>query len=152
MIRMMAAAAAMAAGLAGSALAADSPGAGGGITMLSVKIAVADFAKATAFYTKYFGMKQGTLYNPAEQGLDWANGSHGTNLILVHDPSGKIQLTPGTTWIMLKVPDAKKIAKAMTDDGVAGVEAPIEMAQYHTVIVMARDLDGNRIEMLQVGP
>ena len=147
MLRTIVTAAALAAGLTGQALAADPA-----ISMMSVKIAVADFAKATAFYTKYFGMKQGALYNPAEQGLDWADGSHGTNLILVHDSSGKIQLTPGTAWIMLKVPDAKKIAKALTDAGVPGVEAPVEMPQYHTVIVMARDLDGNRIEILQVGP
>ena len=135
---------------AGTAVAADM--AKPAITMVSVKIGVADFAKSTDFYTKYFGMKKGALYNPAEQGLDWADGSQNTNLILVHDSSGKLKLTPGMAWLMFKVPDAKKIAKALTDAGFQGVEQPIEMPQYKTVVIMARDPDGNQIEMLQVGP
>src|SRR5271168_4706637 len=112
--------------LGGAAYAADSAPQPNAITMMSVKIGVTDFAKSTDFYTKYFGMKKGALYNPAEQALDWADGSKQTNLILVHDPSGKLKLAPGGAWIMLKVPDARKIAKALTDAGVPGVEKPIE--------------------------
>lgn len=123
-----------------------------GIAMMSVKIGVADFARSTDFYTKYFGMKKGALYNPAEQALDWADGSQGANLILVHDPSGKLKLTPGAAWLMFKVPDAKKIAKSLTDAGFQGVEKPVEMPQYQTTVIMVRDPDGNQIEMLQVGP
>lgn len=121
------------------------------ISMMSVKIAVADFAKSTDFYVNYFGMKAGARYNEAEQGLDWPSGQ-GTNLVLVHDPSGHMKLTPGTAWLMFKVPDAKKIAKQLTDAGFAGVEKPIEIAEYQTTVIMARDPDGNQIEMLQVGP
>ena len=146
------AATAIAACLAGPASAADSMPATAATTMMSVKIAVADFAKSTDFYTKYFGMKKGALYNPAEQSLDWPDGRQDTNLILVHDPSGHLKLTPGTAWLMFKVPDAKKIAKALTDAGFPGVEKPTELPQYQTVVIMARDPDGNQIEMLQVGP
>jgi predicted enzyme related to lactoylglutathione lyase len=53
---------------------------------------------------------------------------------------------------MFKVPDARKIAKALTDAGFTGVGKPTEMPQYQTVVIMVRDPDGNQIEMLQVGP
>ena len=132
-----------------AAMAADAPA----VSLMSVKIGVSDFKKSTDFYVKYFGMKQGMKYNEAEQGLDWPTAGQGSNVILVHDPSGKIiKLDPGGGWLMLKVGDAKKIAKEMTDDGIKGVGAPIEIAQYQTVVVTAHDPDGNTVEMLQVGP
>ena len=132
-----------------AANAADTPA----VSMMSVKVGVTDFQKSTDFYVKYFGMKQGMKFNAAEQGLDWPTPGQGSNLILVNDPTGKtIKLAPGGGWIMLKVPDAKKIAKAMTDAGVKGVDAPIEMAQYQTVVVTAHDPVGNTVEMLQIGP
>lgn len=136
----------------GSASAADAPMAQ--TSIMSVKIAVADFQKSTDFYVKYFGMKQGARYNEAEQGVDWPAPGQGANLILVHDPSGKLKLTPGTAWIMFKVPDARKTAKALTDAGFAGVSTPTELNfnARRTVVVMARDPDGNQVEMLQVGP
>jgi catechol 2,3-dioxygenase-like lactoylglutathione lyase family enzyme len=137
--------------MTGSASAADAPVPQASI--MSVKIAVADFQKSTDFYVRYFGMKQGARYNEAEQGVDWPAPGEGSNLILVHDPSGKLKLTPGTAWIMFKVPDARKTAKALTDAGFAGVSTPVELDfnAHRTVVVMARDPDGNQIEMLQVG-
>ncbi|MDB5393422.1 MAG: Glyoxalase/Bleomycin resistance protein/Dioxygenase superfamily [Rhodospirillales bacterium] len=150
MIRMMAAGAVALMGIVGSAAAADAPAPQA--SLMTVKIAVADFQKSTDFYVKYFGMKQGAKYNEAEQGVDWPTPGQGSNLILVNDPTGKLKLTPGTAWIMFKVPDAKKMAKAMVDAGFKGVEAPIEMKEYQTIVVNARDPDGNQIEMLQVGP
>ena len=149
MIRVMMASAIALMGTISAASAADAPP----VSMMSVKIGVSDFQKSTDFYVKYFGMKQGMKFNAAEQGLDWPMPGQGSNLILVNDPTGKIiKLAPGGGWVMLKVPDAKKIAKEMTDAGVKGVDAPIEIAQYQTVVVTAHDPDGNTVEMLQVGP
>ena len=136
--------------VAGGAAQADPPSAQA--SLMSVKLGVSDFQKSTDFYVKYFGMKAGAKYNEAEQGVDWPTASQGSILILVHDPSGKLKLTPGGGWVMFKVPDAKKTAKAMIDAGIKGVEAPIEIAAYHTIVVNARDPDGNVVEMLQVGP
>jgi catechol 2,3-dioxygenase-like lactoylglutathione lyase family enzyme len=122
-------------------------------SIMSVKIAVADFQKATDFYVKFFGMKEGARYNEAEQGVDWPTPGEGSDLILVHDPSGKLKLTPGTAWIVFQVPDARKTAKALTDGGVAGVTTPVEVKfkGHKTIVVLARDPDGNQIEMLQIG-
>jgi catechol 2,3-dioxygenase-like lactoylglutathione lyase family enzyme len=150
MIRLMMVGAIALMAISRQAMAADAPPALA--SMMSVKIGVTDFQKSTDFYVKYFGMKAGAKYNEAEQGVDWPTGAQGSNLILVHDPSGKLKLTPGEGWIMFKVPDAKKTAKAMIDAGIKGVETPIEMAAYHTIVVNARDPDGNVVEMLQVGP
>jgi predicted enzyme related to lactoylglutathione lyase len=150
MLRTLIGTALAVAGLAGAARAADQAPASA--SLMSVKIGVSDFRKATDFYVKYFGMKEGAKYNPAEQAVDWPSPAQGANLILVNDPSGHIKLTPGTAWLMFKVPDAKKTAKAMVDAGFKGVEAPIEMKQFQTIVIMARDPDGNQIEMLQVGP
>jgi catechol 2,3-dioxygenase-like lactoylglutathione lyase family enzyme len=149
MIRTLAAGALALMAVSGAAMSADAPPA----LLMSVKIGVSDFKKSTDFYVKYFGMKEGQHYNPAEKGLDWPTAGQGSNVVLVHDPSGKIiKLDPGGGWLMLKVGDAKKIAKQMTDDGIKGVGAPIEIAQYQTVVVTAHDPDGNTVEMLQVGP
>jgi catechol 2,3-dioxygenase-like lactoylglutathione lyase family enzyme len=122
-------------------------------SIMSVKIAVADFQKSTDFYVKYFGMKPGARYTETEQGVDWPAPGEGANLILVHDPAGKVTLTPGTAWIVFKVPDAGKTAKALTDAGFAGVSKPVEInfQGHSTVVVVTRDPDGNQIEMLQVG-
>ncbi len=122
-------------------------------SIMSVKIAVADFRKSTDFYVRYLGMKQGTLYNETEQGVDWPAPGQGSNLILVHDPSETVKLTPGTAWIVFKVPDARKTAKDMTNAGVEGVSKPMEtdFQGHRAVVVVARDPDGNQIEMLQVG-
>jgi len=136
-------------GLMGAAAADPAPAVA---SLMSVKIAVADFQKSTDFYVKFLGMKQGAKYNPAEQGLDWPTPGQGSNIILVNDPSGKIKLTPGTAWLMFKVPDAKKTAKALVDAGFKGVEPAIEIKQFQSIVVNARDPDGNQIEMLQVGP
>ncbi len=152
MFRVFSGVLAMSACLAGAAFAADMAPEPATASMMSVKIAVADFAKSTDFYVKYFGMKQGPRYNPAEQGLDWPSPSQGSSLVLVNDPTGHNKLTPGTAWIMFEVPDARKTAKAIADAGFKGVEPPIEIKQYQTVVINVRDPDGNQIEMLQVGP
>jgi predicted enzyme related to lactoylglutathione lyase len=138
---------ALAAALSGPALADPAPPA---YSLMSMKISVSDFARSTAFYTKYFGMKEGALYNPAEKALDWPEPGQGSNIIMVHDETGKLK-GPPTSWLMFKVPDAKKIAAELTEAGFKGVEPPQETPQYKTVIVMARDPDGNTIEMMQIG-
>ncbi len=151
MLRPMAATASMAfMMMARLASAAEMPPAQS--SLMSVKIGVADFQRAIDFYVTYFGMKPGPKYNDGEWGLDWPTAGQGSNLVLVRDPSGKMKPKPGEGWLMFKVPDARKTAKAMTDAGIAGVEPPQEIKQYQTVVVNAHDPDGNAVEMLQVGP
>jgi catechol 2,3-dioxygenase-like lactoylglutathione lyase family enzyme len=143
---MMAGALALTA-LAVTAQAADAPAS----SLMTVKIGVKDFQKSTDFYVKFLGMKAGAQYNPAEKALDWGRPGQGSNIILVSDPTGKIKLAPGGGWLLFKVPDAKKIGKAMATAGFK-VDDAVEMKVMHSVVVNAYDPDGNDVELLQIGP
>jgi catechol 2,3-dioxygenase-like lactoylglutathione lyase family enzyme len=120
-------------------------------SLMTVKIGVTDFKKATNFYVKFLGMKEGAQYNPAEKAVDWQTPGHGCNIILVHDPEGKLKLTPGEAWLLFKVPDAKKIGKAIAAGGFK-VDEPVEIKAMNSTVVTAYDPDGNVVELLQVGP
>lgn len=133
--------------LAGGARAADAPTA----SLMTVKIGVTDFKKSTDFYVRFLGMKEGAQYNPAEKAVDWPTPGQGSNIILVHDPDGKLKLTPGGGWLLFKVPDARKTGKAIADAGFK-VEPVMEIKEMHSTVVTARDPDGNVVELLQVGP
>jgi catechol 2,3-dioxygenase-like lactoylglutathione lyase family enzyme len=133
--------------LAGTAQAADAPMA----SLMTVKIGVKDFQKSTDFYVKFLGMKAGAQYNPAEKALDWGTPGQGSNIILVSDPTGKIKLAAGGGWLLFKVPDARKIGKAMAAAGFK-VDDAVEMKEMHSVVVNAFDPDGNDVELLQIGP
>jgi catechol 2,3-dioxygenase-like lactoylglutathione lyase family enzyme len=133
--------------LAGAAQAADAPVS----SLMTVKIGVKDFQKSTDFYVKFLGMNAGAQYNPAEKALDWGMPGQGSNIILVSDPTGKIKLAPGGGWLLFKVPDAKKIGKAMAAAGFK-VDEAVEMKEMHSTVVNAYDPDGNDVELLQIGP
>jgi catechol 2,3-dioxygenase-like lactoylglutathione lyase family enzyme len=133
--------------LAGMARAADAPMS----SLMSVKIGVTDFQKSTDFYVKFLGMKAGAQYNPAEKAVDWPRPGQGSNLILVSDLTGKIKLAPGGGWLLFKVPDARKIGKAIAAAGYK-VDEAIEMKEMHSTVVTAWDPDGNTVELLQIGP
>jgi catechol 2,3-dioxygenase-like lactoylglutathione lyase family enzyme len=133
--------------LAGTAQAADAPVS----SLMTVKIGVKDFQKSTDFYVKFLGMKAGAQYNPAEKALDWGMPGQGSNIILVNDPTGKIKLAPGGGWLLFKVPDAKKIGKAIAAAGFK-VDEAVEMKEMHSTVVNAYDPDGNDVELLQIGP
>ena len=120
-------------------------------SLMSVKISVSDFRRSTDFYARYFGMKEGAQYNPAEKALDWPGPGQGSTIIMVHDEAGKLK-GPASSWLMFRVPDAKRIAAELTAAGYKDVEPAQEIKEYDTVVVMARDPDGNQIEMMQVGP
>ena len=134
--------------LTGTGQAADAPMA----SLMTVKIGVTDFKKSTDFYVKYLGMKEGAQYNAAEKAVDWPTPGQGSNIILVNDPEGKIaKLAPGGGWLLFKVPDAKKMGKAIADAGFK-VEPVVEIKEMHSTVVTARDPDGNVVELLQIGP
>jgi len=133
--------------LAGVAKAADAPMS----SLMTVKIGVTDFKKSTDYYVKYLGMKEGAQYNPAEKAVDWQTPGQGSNIILVHDVTNKIKLAPGGGWLLFKVPDAKKIGKAIAAGGYK-VDEPIEIKEMHSTVVTAYDPDGNTVELLQIGP
>jgi catechol 2,3-dioxygenase-like lactoylglutathione lyase family enzyme len=120
-----------------------------GYSMIGVKIAVKDFQKAIDFYTK-LGMKEGPRHNAAEQELRWDNPSQGSIIILVHDETGRINLTAGAATLMMQVPDVAATAKKLKDSGYPDVGVPKDTKVY--TVLMIKDPDGNQIEMLGPPP
>jgi predicted lactoylglutathione lyase len=120
-----------------------------GYSMIGIKIAVKDFQKAIDFYTK-LGMKEGPRHNPAEQELRWNDASQGSIIILVHDETGRINLTAGSASLMMQVPDVAATAKKLKDSGYPDIGQPRDMKMY--TVLMIKDPDGNQIEMLGPPP
>jgi catechol 2,3-dioxygenase-like lactoylglutathione lyase family enzyme len=116
-----------------------------GYSLVGIKIAVKDYQKAIDFYTK-LGMKEGQKYNPAEQQLKWDNTSQGSMIILVHDETGRVNLTAGSATLMMQVPDVAATAKKLKDSGYPDVGVPRDTKTY--TVLMIKDPDGNQIEML----
>jgi catechol 2,3-dioxygenase-like lactoylglutathione lyase family enzyme len=113
--------------------------------MLGIKLAVKDFQRSIDFYTM-LGMVEGTKYNPAEQELKWNSALQGSNIILVHDETGRSQLTPGTAALLIREPDVAATAKKLKDSGYPDVGTP--RGTKVATILMLKDPDGNQIEMV----
>ena len=118
---------------------------GSGFGMYGIKIGVKDFQKAIDFYT-LLGMKMGPKHNAAEWQLSWDNPSQGSNIILVHDDTGRMKLAPGGSFLMMQVPDVKAVAGKLKSSGYPGVGEP--MVTPRSTMLMLKDPDGNQIEML----
>jgi catechol 2,3-dioxygenase-like lactoylglutathione lyase family enzyme len=116
-----------------------------GYSLLGIKIAVKDYQKSIDFYTK-LGMKEGQKYNPAEQQLSWDSASQGSMIVLVHDESGRVNLTAGNATLMMQVPDVAATAQKLKDSGYPDVGTPTATKMY--TVLMLKDPDGNQIEML----
>src|SRR4029453_18855923 len=77
--------------------------------MYGIKIAVKDYQKAIDFYS-LLGMKMGPKHNPAEWELQWTGPGQGSNIIMVHDESGRMKLAPGGAFMMISGPDVRATA------------------------------------------
>ena len=116
--------------------------------MYGIKIAVKDYQKAIDFYTM-LGMKMGPKYNASEWELKWDNPSQGSNIIMVHDESGRSTLAPGGAFMMISVPDMKATIGRLKAAGHAGIGEP--RITPRSAILMIKDPDGNQIELLGPG-
>ena len=119
-----------------------------GYRMYGIKIAVKDYQRAIDFYTM-LGMKMGPKHNAAEWELQWGNPAQGSNIIMVHDESGRMKLAPGGAFLMIGVPDVKVIAGKLKSAGHPGIGEP--QVTPRATILMIRDPDGNQIELLGPG-
>jgi predicted enzyme related to lactoylglutathione lyase len=135
--------------LAGAALLAVSPATmaqtAGEASMPGVKLYVADMQNTTAFYIA-LGMRAGIKYNDHESSLEWAAPTQGSRIIMVHDDSGKMSFPTGGAFLMISVPDMSAALGRLKAAGFSGFGTP--MATPRAAILMLRDPDGNRIELL----
>lgn len=116
--------------------------------MYGIKIAVKDYQKTIDFYT-LLGMKMGPKHNPAEWELQWNGPSQGSNIIMVHDESGRSKLAPGGAFMMISVPDVKATAGKLKSAGFPDIGEP--RVTPRATILMIKDPDGNQIELLGPG-
>jgi predicted enzyme related to lactoylglutathione lyase len=116
--------------------------------MYGIKIAVKDFQKTIDFYS-VLGMKMGPKHNAAEWELKWDNPSQGSNIIMVHDESGRMKMSPGGAYMMMSVPDVKATVGKLKGAGYAGIGEPTVTPR--ATILMLKDPDGNQIELLGPG-
>jgi predicted enzyme related to lactoylglutathione lyase len=119
-----------------------------GYGMYGIKIAVKDFQKTIDFYAM-LGMKMGPKHNPAEWELKWNNPAQGSNIIMVHDDTNRMGMTPGGAFMMISVPDVKATIGKLKAAGYPGLGEPTVTPR--ATILMLKDPDGNRIEMLGPG-
>jgi catechol 2,3-dioxygenase-like lactoylglutathione lyase family enzyme len=115
--------------------------------LAGVRIAVSDFDRSIAFYSR-LGMTAGDRYNAREQQLKWNDGSHGSDIILYRDDgAGRIKLTPGTASLAFWVPDMQATIRSLKAAGYTDISEPRDMKLF--LIALARDPDGNSIELAQ---
>lgn len=113
--------------------------------MQGIKIAVADYERATRFYT-ILGMAAGAKYNELEWQLRWAEPARGAPVIMVRDPSGRIGVVKGGASLMISVADVPATVARLKAAGFAVPGDPHTTPQ--ATIQMIKDPDGNSIELL----
>src|SRR5690349_8653012 len=82
--------------MAGAVGAAKAP-AGPAGPLWGTKLAVADFDRATDYYSKFFGAKKIDDYNEHERGLTLGGPPGGSNIVLWLDNCGKMGANTPTT-------------------------------------------------------
>jgi predicted enzyme related to lactoylglutathione lyase len=110
-----------------------------------IKIAVADYERATRFYT-ILGMTAGTKYNPLEWELRWSDPARGSVIIMVKDDSGRIPMVKGGASLMVSVADVPATVARLKAAGFAVSGEP--RTTPRATIMMIKDPDGNSIELL----
>lgn len=114
--------------------------------MRSVKIAVNDFQKSTAFYTA-LGMKPGPDRGATRE-LVWEGTTQNSGIVMASpDYARNAKMTRGGTYLMIMSPDVKAVAAKLRAQGYPDVAEPRAMGTMATVLIL-RDPDGNQIELL----
>jgi predicted enzyme related to lactoylglutathione lyase len=113
-----------------------------------IKIAVADYERATRFYS-ILGMTAGTKYNAMEWELRWAAPARGSVIIMVKDESGRISVPRAGGFLMIGVADVPATVARLRAAGYAVPGQP--QVTPRATIFMMKDPDGNTIELLGPG-
>jgi len=116
--------------------------------LVAVKVVVADEAKAEEFYVKFLGMTIGPRYNAAEQSLDWVAPNRGSSLVLVHDDTGHMSASRGTSAFVVVVSDARRVAADLAAAGYKDIGPTISDKAYGSIRINVVDPDGDKIELI----
>jgi predicted enzyme related to lactoylglutathione lyase len=129
--------------LASPAVAQERP-----LGLVGLKIAVADYERATRFYA-LLGMTAGASYNAMERELKWADPAKGVSIIMVRDSTGRIPMVKSGGFVMISVADVPATVARLKAAGFA-VERKA-MVTPRATIQMLKDPDGNTVELLGPG-
>jgi len=114
--------------------------------MRSVKIAVNDFAKSTAFYAA-LGMKPGPDHGSTRE-LVWEGSTQNSGIVMASPDYAKTaKMQRGGTYFMIMTPDVKAVADKLRAQNYPGVGEPRQMGTMATYMILT-DPDGNQIELL----
>jgi len=117
-----------------------------GTELSAVKLKVDDLQRASDFYVEHFAMVVGSKYNRWEWELRTSPDA-GVGLILYCDPDHDHPYDFGTSWLLLRVEDARAAGDRLRAAG-HPVQDPIDMPDTTIVLVFTEDLDGNIIELV----
>lgn len=110
-----------------------------------IKIAVADYERATRFYA-ILGLAPGVKYNPLEWQLRWLDPAKGAPIIMVNDPNGRIKVPTGGAFLMISVTDVPATVARLKQAGFAA-DGEVHAVPQATMM-MIKDPDGNSVELL----
>ena len=120
--------------------------------LMSATFAVTDLDRAITFYTRGLGLKvAGRIENPhaTEVALLFPAGGPSLLLIKARTPQPATGGPPRIGRVIVDVPDLKGLAAQLAAAGYALAWSPSENPQHHVLVALARDPDGNELELVQ---
>jgi|GEM_PF-1478218 len=115
--------------------------------MPAIKIAVAEFDRAAAFYGA-LGMHLSARHNDHETSLNWNDPAQGSAIVMVRDSTGRF--IRGGASIVIRVADMGAALDRLKAAGFDGFAAPRIRPGFTTLDI--RDPDGNAIELIDQTP
>jgi catechol 2,3-dioxygenase-like lactoylglutathione lyase family enzyme len=115
--------------------------------MMGVKIASANFARTTAFYTA-LGMHSGTRYNDHETSLEWTSPAQGVRLVMVRDNQGS--LIKGGAFVVIALLNLDAALARLGAAGFSGFDKPHIQPGFAMLVI--KDPDGNQVELVSAAP
>ena len=123
--------------------------------VIGTALNVQDLARAIDFYTNVLGMKESARYELEsfnEVVMSSGEGSGAATIMLVERPdhSGPYTLGDGLYKVMIDVDDVRLTCERVTKWGGTIEVQPAELPAHGVTMAMVLDVDGYRLELLQV--
>ena len=113
----------------------------------SVKIAVNDFEQSTKFY-EAIGMEPGPKRDQVWE-MVWDSDTRNSGVLMVSpEYASRAQMERGGTYLMVTTPDMGAVVERLRQIGYPEIGEPKAMGGNMVTVLMLKDPDGNRIEML----
>lgn len=120
--------------------------------LMSATFAVTDLDRAIAFYTQGLGLKvAGRIENPRATEVPLLFPAGGPSLLLIKakQPAPATGGPPRIGRVIVDVPDLKALAAQIAAAGYPLAQPVAENPQHHVLVALAKDPDGNELELVQ---